>query len=82
MKQKSNSYVKHVKGSVFYQNSILNVKMFSNLKNKSIAVKLPDKTSLLHGNIHPQMECQVEQMFQTFFFNLNITRVRNPYTMI
>lgn len=44
-----------------------NVKMFSNLKNKSIAVKLPDKTSLLHGNIHPQMECQVEQMFQTFF---------------
>lgn len=42
--------------------------MFSNLKNKSIAVKLPDKTSLLHGNIHPQMECQVEQMFQTFFY--------------
>lgn len=40
MKQKSNSYVKHVKGSVFYQNSNINVKMFSNLKNKSIAVNI------------------------------------------
>lgn len=56
--------------------------MFSNLKNKSIAVKLPDKTSLLHGNITLKWNVKWSKCSRPFFIlNLNITRERNPYAM-
>lgn len=42
--------------------------MFSNLKNKSIAVKLPDKTSLLHGNITLKWNVKWSKCSRPFFF--------------
>lgn len=74
---------KTCKGLCILPKQHLNVKMFSNLKNKSIAVKLPDKTSLLHGNITLKWNVKWSKCSRPFFFlNLNITRERNPYTMI